>query len=198
AYQAKNATVRSAAKRYRYTGMERDEETGLEYHSARYYMPWLGRWLSPDPIGIGDGVNVYRYARSNPIRYTDPSGKLSWGQIAGIAAAVVVGTVVTVATAGLAGPLVGATAAAGIGGIVGGAAGAAVGEVVEAGIDGREAHVGRAALAGAVIGGVVAGAGVALAAAAGTAVGTAAVNRVASSAIGQTATAVGRRVAQSA
>ena len=44
AYQAKNAAIKSAAKRYRYTGMERDEETGLEYHSARYYLPWLGRW----------------------------------------------------------------------------------------------------------------------------------------------------------
>lgn len=50
AYQAKNAAIRSAAKRYRYTGMERDEESGLEYHSARYYVPWLGRWLSCDPL----------------------------------------------------------------------------------------------------------------------------------------------------
>ncbi|NMH88794.1 SpvB/TcaC N-terminal domain-containing protein [Flavivirga algicola] len=50
AYQAKNTAIRSAAKRYRYTGMERDEETGLEYHSARYYIPWLGRWLSCDPL----------------------------------------------------------------------------------------------------------------------------------------------------
>jgi len=50
AYQAKNAAIKSAAKRYRYTGMERDEESGLEYHSARYYVPWLGRWLSCDPL----------------------------------------------------------------------------------------------------------------------------------------------------
>jgi len=55
AYQAKNAAIKAVAKRYRYTGMERDEETGLEYHSARYYLPWLGRWLSADPIGIGGG-----------------------------------------------------------------------------------------------------------------------------------------------
>ena len=74
AYQAKNAAIKSAAKRYRYTGMERDEETGLEYHSARYYMPWLGRWLSADPIGIGDGVNVYRYANNSPINLNDESG----------------------------------------------------------------------------------------------------------------------------
>ena len=50
AYQAKNSAIKSAAKRYRYTGMERDEESGLEYHSARYYLPWLGRWLSCDPL----------------------------------------------------------------------------------------------------------------------------------------------------
>ncbi|KNY25610.1 SpvB/TcaC N-terminal domain-containing protein [Pseudobacteroides cellulosolvens] len=50
AYQAKNADIQCAAKRYRYTGMERDEESGLEYHSARYYLPWLGRWTTVDPI----------------------------------------------------------------------------------------------------------------------------------------------------
>lgn len=75
AFQATNANIKSAAKRYRYTGMERDEETGLEYHSARYYMPWLGRWLSSDPIGIGDGVNVYCYVSDRPIKAFDPSGK---------------------------------------------------------------------------------------------------------------------------
>ena len=75
AYQAKNVAIKSAAKRYRYTGMERDEETGLEYHSARYYLPWLGRWLSSDPIGIGDGVNVYGYCKGNPINKIDTSGK---------------------------------------------------------------------------------------------------------------------------
>lgn len=74
AYQAKNATIRSAAKRYRYTGMERDEETGLEYHSARYYLPWLGRWLSADPAGLSAGQNFYAYCKSNPITATDKSG----------------------------------------------------------------------------------------------------------------------------
>lgn len=49
-YQANNKDVKAAAKQYRYTGMERDEETGLNYHSARYYVPWLGRWISCDPL----------------------------------------------------------------------------------------------------------------------------------------------------
>jgi RHS repeat-associated protein len=75
AYQAKNAKIKAVAKRYRYTGMERDEETGLEYHSARYYLPWVGRWCSADPIGIGDGVNVYGYVKNQPIDYFDLNGK---------------------------------------------------------------------------------------------------------------------------
>ncbi len=75
AYQVRNAAVRAAAKRYRYTGMERDEESGLEYHSARYYLPWLGRWCSSDPIGVGDGVNLYAYAGNKPIVNLDKYGK---------------------------------------------------------------------------------------------------------------------------
>lgn len=74
AYQAVNKDIKSSKKRYRFTGMERDEETGMEYHSARYYLPWLGRWLSCDPIGIGDGVNVYQYAKNSPIIKCDKSG----------------------------------------------------------------------------------------------------------------------------
>ncbi len=76
AYQAKNKTIACAAKRYRYTGMERDEETGLEYHSARYYLPWLGRWLSADPIGIADGVNVYCFVSNRFIISKDLSGRI--------------------------------------------------------------------------------------------------------------------------
>ena len=45
-------------KRYRYTGKERDEESGLYYHGARYYAPWLGRWVSCDPAGLIDGSNI--------------------------------------------------------------------------------------------------------------------------------------------
>jgi RHS repeat-associated protein len=61
-------------KRYRFIGKERDEESGLYYHGARYYVPWLERWLSTDPIGIGDGTNLYVYCTSNPIRHLDRTG----------------------------------------------------------------------------------------------------------------------------
>lgn len=63
-----------ARKRYRFTGKERDEESGLNYHGARYYVPWLGRWESSDPGGLVDGVDLYRYARNNPVRFRDNMG----------------------------------------------------------------------------------------------------------------------------
>ncbi len=66
-------------KRYRYTGKEKDEWTGLSYHGARYYAPWLGRWCAADPIGLGDGVNRYAYVRNRPIGSHDPSGMGSEG-----------------------------------------------------------------------------------------------------------------------
>ncbi len=74
AYQARNSAAEVSLKRYRYTGKERDEETGLAYHGARYYATWLGRWTAADPIGIADGLNVYAYVSNNPIKLHDPHG----------------------------------------------------------------------------------------------------------------------------
>jgi RHS repeat-associated protein len=62
-----------ATKRYRFSGKERDEESGLNYHGARFYAPWLARWTSCDPSGPIDGPNICKYT-NNPIRMTDPSG----------------------------------------------------------------------------------------------------------------------------
>jgi RHS repeat-associated protein len=61
-------------KRYRCTGKERDEESGFYYHGARYYAPWVGRWISCDPAGLVNGTNLYKYASDNPVRLHDPSG----------------------------------------------------------------------------------------------------------------------------
>lgn len=61
-------------KRYRFTGKERDGESGLYYHGARYYAPWLGRWVSCDPGGPIDGINLYVYSINSPIVIRDPSG----------------------------------------------------------------------------------------------------------------------------
>jgi RHS repeat-associated protein len=74
AYRAVDSSIDVSAKRYRYTGMERDEETGLSYHTARYYASWLGRWTASDPIGLGDGPNRYHYCHANPISLSDASG----------------------------------------------------------------------------------------------------------------------------
>lgn len=63
-----------ARKRYRYTGRERDEESGLAHHGARYYAPWLGRWISCDPAGHVDGATLYAYVRGNPMRLVDATG----------------------------------------------------------------------------------------------------------------------------
>ncbi|BAU54872.1 SpvB/TcaC N-terminal domain-containing protein [Mucilaginibacter gotjawali] len=74
AYRATDASRQVPARRYRFTGAERDDETGLNYHSRRYYVPWLGRWTAADPIGIGDGLDLYAYAQNNPMHLVDPKG----------------------------------------------------------------------------------------------------------------------------
>jgi RHS repeat-associated protein len=63
-----------SVKRYRYTGKERDDETGLYYYGARYYASWLGRWTGCDP-SVEDGWNLYVYVRNNPVISFDPNGK---------------------------------------------------------------------------------------------------------------------------
>ena len=76
-YQAGRSNVEVRQKRYRYTGMERDEENGLSYHGVRYYSSWIGRWTSCDPMGVSDGTNVYKYSRGNPLSHSDRSGTQS-------------------------------------------------------------------------------------------------------------------------
>jgi RHS repeat-associated protein len=75
-YQAVRSQV-EAPKRYRFTGMERDEESGFNYHGARYYAPSIGRWLSCDPAGIMDHKNLYVFSRDNPLNFIDPNGRNS-------------------------------------------------------------------------------------------------------------------------
>jgi RHS repeat-associated protein len=74
AFHAADGATDVSARRYRYTGAERDEETGLYHLGARYYAPWLGRWTSADPAGFVDGPNFYRYTRNQPLGLVDPTG----------------------------------------------------------------------------------------------------------------------------
>ena len=69
---------------YKFTGYERDSETGLDYVFARHYSSRLGRFLSTDPLGgtIGDlqSHNAYAYVINNPMNFVDPSGLCpQWG-----------------------------------------------------------------------------------------------------------------------
>ncbi|WP_223534868.1 RHS repeat domain-containing protein [Pseudomonas sp. GL-B-16] len=78
AWWAGRDKVEASYKTIRYSGKERDA-TGLYYYGFRYYMPWRQRWLSADPAGAIDGLNLYRMVRSNPVNYSDPTGLVAKG-----------------------------------------------------------------------------------------------------------------------
>ncbi|WP_322619593.1 RHS repeat-associated core domain-containing protein, partial [Shewanella sp. YLB-07] len=75
-------TSEAKYKYVRYSGKERDA-TGLYYYGYRYYMPWMGRWLNPDPAWTVDGLNLYQMVRNNPLIYKDSDGRaLEWLDLA--------------------------------------------------------------------------------------------------------------------
>jgi len=73
AWLAGRHEVQTSYKTVRYSGNERDA-TGLYYYGARYYAPWLQRWLNPDPAGNVDGLNFYRFVKNSPIVFVDKNG----------------------------------------------------------------------------------------------------------------------------
>lgn len=76
AYASGRSGVEVSEKRYRYTGKERDEETELHYHVARFYAAWLARWSACDPDGLIDDINLYVYVCNEPVEFSDPTGNL--------------------------------------------------------------------------------------------------------------------------
>jgi RHS repeat-associated protein len=76
---------------HRFTGKERDTESGNDYFGARYYSSSIGRWLSPDwspqaeavpyaSLGNPQSLNLYGYAGNNPLRNIDLDGHIYNGQ----------------------------------------------------------------------------------------------------------------------
>ncbi|WP_322616136.1 RHS repeat-associated core domain-containing protein [Pseudomonas sp. BIC9C] len=72
--------LESSYKTLRYSGQERDA-TGLYYYGLRYYVPWCQRWLSADPAGVADGLNLYAMVHGNPMGHVDFQGLITVGEV---------------------------------------------------------------------------------------------------------------------
>jgi RHS repeat-associated protein len=133
-YDSFGNSTNDLATRYQYTGREFDSFTGLHYYRARWYDPNLGRFISEDPIGFVDGVNLFAYVKNNPLFYKDPMGHnscvASWAAAGSVAGAVIGGGVGLVGVVG-GGVAVVVTEPAGLalGAAGGGLIGAAVGSL---------------------------------------------------------------------
>lgn len=73
AWRAARSEIVANYRAVRYSGKERDA-SGLYYYGSRYYAPWLQRWISADPAGRVDGLNLYAFVANNPLRYKDHAG----------------------------------------------------------------------------------------------------------------------------
>jgi RHS repeat-associated protein len=76
AFQAGPIQAEVSLKRYRFSAKERDEESGLSLHGARYHATWLGRWTAADPAGHEHPEHSsYLFVAANPINFVDPDGR---------------------------------------------------------------------------------------------------------------------------
>jgi RHS repeat-associated protein len=67
-------SVQTVENPFRFPGQYYDTETGLHYNYFRYYNPQTGRYITPDPIGLEGGINLFAYVRGNPLRWIDRKG----------------------------------------------------------------------------------------------------------------------------
>ncbi|SCZ71171.1 RHS repeat-associated core domain-containing protein, partial [Photorhabdus luminescens] len=70
---ALSSTSYNFRQNLRYAGQYFDKETGLHFNTYRYYAPEIGRFITPDPLGLAGGLNLYQYA-PNPMTWIDPLG----------------------------------------------------------------------------------------------------------------------------
>jgi RHS repeat-associated protein len=157
----------NAGQPRKYTGKERDKETGLDYFGARYYGSKIGRFTTVDPVytwqeNLTDPQrwNRYSYARNNPLRYVDPDGKA-------------------------------VLPAAALGGVIGGALGFGGSVFAQYVRDGSFANINyvdaRAAMAGGALSGAIAGGTLGLSLLAEAGAGTVLAVSVGANAVGNTA-----------
>ncbi len=73
AWFAGRGEVEASYRTVRYSGKERDA-TGLYYYGLRYYVPWLQRWVNPDPLGAVDGLNLFCFVANAPLSFVDLQG----------------------------------------------------------------------------------------------------------------------------
>lgn len=82
AYRLGTTSAEVSLKRYRYVGKEHDDETGLYYYGARYYCPWLCRFISVDPLKDKyPFYTTYQYAGNKPITSIDRDGMEAENQV---------------------------------------------------------------------------------------------------------------------
>jgi RHS repeat-associated protein len=81
-YGGERGYTLGSGNHFKFTGKERDPESGLDYFGARYYGNSLGRFLTTDPVQIHplrmldpQRMNSYAQSRNNPIAYRDPDGR---------------------------------------------------------------------------------------------------------------------------
>jgi RHS repeat-associated protein len=76
-------SIQTVENPFRFPGQYYDQETGLHYNYFRYYNPQTGRYITPDPIGLEGGINLFAYTENNPINFVDPLGLYSWNEFWG-------------------------------------------------------------------------------------------------------------------
>ncbi len=67
-------SIQTVENPFRFPGQYYDQETGLHYNYFRYYNPQTGRYVTPDPIGLEGGINLFVYVSNDPISLDDPEG----------------------------------------------------------------------------------------------------------------------------